>query len=121
MIGVGDIANVLLPLEIVVVKARRIGNEKLIAAAVDDVFREREPIEVGIWILDRVERLHPRMLGVLDNAVVDIVAEGPRPESVRGAVVDELLVEIQNVDDDRDDRLDAVVGGAGHPGRPAAL
>ena len=111
----------LLPPEIVVVKARRVGDEELVAAAVDDVFREREPVEIGIGILDRVELLHPRVLRVLDDAVADIVAQSLGPVAVGGAVMHELLVEVEDVDHDRDDRLDAVVGRSGHPGRPAAL
>ena len=119
--GVGQLDQVLRPLELVPVEVQRVERPVAVVGAVDQQLGLGQPVAVG----ERVDHL-PELgslgrLGLLRQPALDVVVDlfavlAPDLELVRA-----LLVGIEHDDDHRGDRDDTVVDRAGQPGRPAPL
>ena len=121
MLRVRNVAEILLALQIFPVELRGIGQKVLIAAAVDDVFRHRQTVEIGIRIFDRHQLLHLRCAEPVEGFHVDVVGKRWRPGTVGAVVMFQRFLDIEDVDHERNDADHSLVHGGCCPRGPTAF
>ena len=121
MIGVGDVAEEFFARELAEIKLGGVGEEKLIAAGVDEELGHREAVAIRERVFDGVEGFGFGRAQPIHDAVADVIADGRCEEAVGAEVMIHGLLDVEHVNDEGDDGDDAAIDGGGGPGGPAAF
>ena len=75
MVGVGNVSQVFLARQIVKIIPRQVGRKILVTRTVDHEFGHRQPVAVMIRIDQRMQCVHPRVVGHPHQFVSHIIAD----------------------------------------------